>query len=156
MITASTDDFGAEFYVKPAVTWNAGYGAWKVDYSVNINLIIARIQAEEFSTAALDELNANITKYKPAGGPWYQMRYAKTYTSSSSDCGIERPSAYNSELIGGTGWSRSFFVTPGEKTCLTVWMYGDSVFSPKGHSYGGTGIFPMGVAYFVGPPAPSP
>jgi len=53
-----------------------------------------------------------------------------THTSNARACSLEKAAAYNSELIGGTGWYRSFFVAPGEKTCLTVWMYGDSVFSP--------------------------
>jgi len=146
---------GAIIYVKPEVKWNADRNAWKVDYSVDIDLKDAREAVQCcFSQAAIDELEVNIARYN--GKPWYQMRYANTYQTSAVTCFKENPSAYNSELIGGTGWYRSFFVAPGEKTCLTVWMYGDSIFSPKGtiHNFGNP--YPMGVAYFVGPPAPSP
>jgi len=146
-----SDNFGAKIYVKSTVKWNATYSAWKVDYSVNINLVTARANASTFGDgiAPLAKYDALVAKYN--GKPWYQMRYANTHTSRSNDCAIEKPAAYNSELIGGTGWYRSFFVAPGEKTCLTVFMYGDSIFSPSSDS-----PYPMGVAYFLAPPAPSP
>jgi len=74
-----SDNFGAAIYVKPTVKWNATYNAWKVDYSVNINLATARAQAQALSESDLEKLDANISKYKKAGGPWYQMRYANTH-----------------------------------------------------------------------------
>jgi len=92
-------------------------------------------------------------KYKRAGGPWYQMRDATSYTDSAFSCGRERAAAYNSELIGGTGWFRTTYVAPGEKVCLSVWVYGNNLFSPKG--YKGR-VHPLGAALVTGPPAPSP
>ncbi len=153
-----SDNFGANIYVKPTVKLIAAQGAWQVDYSVNVNLAMAQsFVGGNFGMTAEDELNANIAKYERAGGPWYQMRYASTHGSSTADCATERAAAYNSELVGGTGWYRSFRVAPGEKTCLTVWMYGDNVFTPhhKGTPHNG-GPLPMGVAYFVAPAGPSP
>jgi len=149
---------GARIRVNPTVKWNATPGVWQVDYSVNVDLDFARdFIGGNFAPAAVTELNANIAKYERAGGPWYQMRYASTHGSSTTDCAVEKPAAYNSELIGGTGWYRSIWAAPGEKTCLTVWMYGENVFTPKhkGSPYN-NGPLPMGVAYFVAPAAPSP
>jgi len=146
--------YAAKITVNPTANWDAAQGVWRVSYSVNVDLPRARIYAGEFGQAAVDELNANIAKYERAGGPWYQMRYANTYKTNSTGCEVENPAAYNSEMIGGTGWYRSFLVAPEEATCLTVWMYGDNVFSPKGHPYGSGGIFPLGGAWFRGPPRP--
>jgi len=148
---------GATMSVSPTVKWDGNPGVWVVNYSVNIDLAYARdVVYGNFRTEVLAEYDANVAKYKPAGGPWYQMRYAHTYKSNAETCFKENPAAYNSELVGGTGWSRSFWAAPGEKTCLTVWMYGDNVFSPKGTTHNFGAPFPMGIAYFVAPPAPSP
>jgi len=148
-----SDNFGANIYVKPTVKLIAAQGAWQVDYSVNVNLAMAQsFVGGNFAPAVEDELNANIARYN--GKPWYQMRYANTHGSSTADCARENPAAYNSELVGGTGWYRSFRVAPGEATCLTVWMYGDNIFSPRGTAYNGGHPLPMGVAYFVVPAAP--
>jgi len=150
-------DLGAAFNVKQTVKWNADISSWKVDYSVTIDLGFARSTVGgNFGQTAEDELGTNIAKYEPAGGPWYQMRYANTNGSGTQKCATERAAAYNSEMIGGTGWSRSFFVAPGEKTCLSVWMYGENVFTPhhKGTPYNSNNPLPMGVAYFVAPAAP--
>jgi len=151
-------DQGANIHVNPTTNWDAAQRAWRVSYSVNMRKLsfIRGIAQDGFSNpAVLNDLNATIAKYERAGGPWYQMRYANTY-KSGIDCENENPAAYNSELVGGTGWYRSFLVAPGEATCLTVWMYGDNLFSPKGHSYGGNGFYPLGSAWFRGPTAPSP
>jgi len=125
--------------------------------SVNIDLSAARnTLLVSHSNAAIAAYDANVAKYKRAGGPWYQMRYANTFRSDWK-CFRENPAAYNSELVGGTGWYRSFWAAPGEKTCLTVWMYGDNPFSPKGSTYNfGSPFLSMGAAYFVAPAAPSP
>lgn len=119
----------------------------------NINLSTARVHVHDtYNQVALDELNALIARY--GDKPWYQMRYANTHKTTSAACEIEKPAAYNSELVGGTGWYRDILVAPEQATCLTVWMYGDSVFSPEGHSYGDSGVFPLGSAWFRGPPRP--
>jgi len=159
----SESETGAIISVNPTVKWNATYGAWKVDYSVNINLNGTNGARNTLlvghSNAAIAEYDANVAKYKRAGGPWYQMRYANTYRSDWK-CSLENPAAYNSELVGGTGWYRSFWAAPGEKTCLSVWIYGDNPYSPKGSTYNppnfGSLFQPIGSVYFVAPPAPAP
>jgi len=102
-ITGKDDiNTGAKIVVKPTVKWNATHRAWQVDYSVNVDLDFARgFVGGNFAQSAVDELDANIARYN--GKPWYQMRYANTYGSSTSHCATENAAAYNSELIGGTG-----------------------------------------------------
>jgi len=148
-------DQGAVISVNSTAKWDTAQGAWRVSYSVSMRRLsfIRGIAQDGFSNpAVLNDLNATIAKYERAGGPWYQMRYANTYGTTTAKCESENPAAYNSELIGGTGWYRNFLVAPGEATCLTVWMYGDNLFSPKGHSYGGGGFYPLGTVWFRGPP----
>jgi len=103
--------------------------------------------------AALNELKAVKAKY--ANRYWFKMRYAYTYVDTAQKCMNENPAAYNSEMIGGTGWHRSFLVPPEEPTCLTVWIYGDNLYSDKGNRWQ-PGKVALGSAWFETPAAPSP
>jgi len=147
-------DNGATFNINPTLKWNATYKAWRVNYSVDINMAYAESLAMDIhGNEALAELKAVKAKY--TNRYWFQMRYANTYVNNAQRCMTENPAAYNHELIGGTGWYRSFWVKPGEKTCLTVWIYGDNLYSSKGNKWQ-TARNALGSAYFVAPAAPPP
>jgi len=83
---------GASINVNPTAKWNEAQGAWLVSFSVDVNLILARIIIQDgYSPDALAEYDANIKKYN--GKPWYQMRYANTYKDRESECEKENPAA---------------------------------------------------------------
>jgi len=145
---------GANFYIKPAANWDADARAWRVHYSVNIDMAEAETLAKDINgEEALNELKAVKTKY--ANRYWFKMRYAYTYVGHPEACINEDPAAYSSEMIGGTGWSRSFLVPPEEPTCLTVWIYGDNLYSDKGNNWRANKVA-LGSAWFETPAAPSP
>jgi len=100
---------------------------------------------------ALNELKAVKAKY--TNRYWFQMRYASTYVENAQRCMNENPAAYSHELIGGTGWYRSFLVAPEQAVCLTVWIYGDHIFSSKGNRWQAARVA-VGSAWFRAPAAP--
>jgi len=143
---------GATFYIKPTANWDAAARAWRVHYSVDVNMANAEnLVRNVYGTAAVDELKAVKAKY--ANRYWFKMRYAYTYETNANACWNENPAAYNSEMIGGTGWSRSFLVPPEEPTCLTVWIYGDNFYSDKGNRWQADKVA-LGSAWFETPAAP--
>jgi len=150
-------NLGARFNINPTANWDAAAGAWRVHYSVDIDMALLEQQVRLAGAGAVAEMQALKAKY--ADRYWFQMRYANTYTeidserSRAQDCWYEQPAAYNHELIGGLGWSRSFLIAPEEDICLTVWIYGDNLFSQKGNKWQPDKVA-LGSAWFVAPAAP--
>lgn len=144
---------GAAISVNPTATWDAAKRAWLVSYSVNIDIAQARfiartwggLQGNGGAAAAEGKLDAVYAKY--GNRFWFRMRYANTHTNSRAACIKENPAAYLSGWHSAWSWSRRMTILPREKTCLTVWIYGNNPFSPEG-------TLPLGSAYFVAPAAP--